>query len=300
MKRRTILGFLIFLIAIFGYERIRVAQTVLSSTLTAITDLKVEFQLRDINLHGGTLDFIQFPDLGIALDTTYISMRNIFSSNRQFTIRGESSNPLLTAPGESKEAFLGLHDVKFDFDIATSEKKTTVAVKNLTAKLLGGKTEIKPSTVVLDSPACSAIPLLVNHIGIPQILSLYQNENIEASGHVKGTIPLSVCGKKFRIEKSILTSEQGGNIKIKPPTKSGNPGIDFAFLALQDFDYSSLTAKLSMNEDGAMSIALKLSGTSNSLNNKTPIVVNLNLEENLWALLHSLQITQKIADNYSN
>lgn len=300
MKRRTIIGFFLILIPLFWSERVRVTHALLSAVLTSTTDFKAEFELRDIDLHGVTFKSIHFPNFGIVLDTSSIKVKNLFSSDRQFILSGESADPLRPAEDDSKGSILGLHSVKFNFEITTENEKTIIAVKSLTAKLLGGEIEVKPSSAVLDSPSCNALPILITHIEIPQILSLYQNENIEATGRLKGTIPMSVCGRKFRIDKSVLTSETGGNIKIKNTTKSGNPGIDFAFLALQDFDYSSLMATLSMMQDGAMNIALKLSGTSNSLNNKTPIVVNINLEENLWALLHSLQITQKIADNYSN
>ena len=92
----------------------------------------------------------------------------------------------------------------------------------------------------------------------------------------------------------------GGEIRLTPKFSgpTGQPGLDFALLALKDFRYTELGCDINYSENGDLLLGVRLNGRNPDIENGRPIIYNLNISENIPVLLESLrlqdQVTRKI------
>lgn len=161
---------------------------------------------------------------------------------------------------------------------------------------LGARFEFDSQNASPLSDNCSYLPLKITGLELEQVMALYPDSNIRATGTLSGLLPISYCQQGLTIHPAALKSDSGGSIKLPTTLRAGHESVDLAFQALQDFDYSELEATLAMEADGEMKIALKFSGVSNSLPKPVPIALNLNVEENLWKLLKSISASKEFTD----
>lgn len=192
-----------------------------------------------------------------------------------------------------------LQSVRAEGQLRSQPSGIDFELKTVHAAVFGGKVTSAKDALAKKKKNCWAFPLQVERIDIEKILKLYPTGQVNASGLLSGKLPFTYCAKDWLIDNAQLRSAGPGTIKLLSPTESGNEQVDFAFRALRDFEYSQLKATFSMHSDGKMEIALNLEGVSKSLNKNTPLVVNLNVEENLWALLESFKVVEKITEKIS-
>ena len=66
--------------------------------------------------------------------------------------------------------------------------------------------------------------------------------------------------------------------------------------ALEDFHYDLLSGQVNYDETGKLLMNLRLEGRNPDLEKGRPIHFNINLEEDIPALLASLQLSGKVSD----
>ena len=113
-----------------------------------------------------------------------------------------------------------------------------------------------------------------------------------------------------RISSSTTARSRRGH-RAAPWSTKGRPrrrwwprsGFGFAFKALEDFRYNTLDANVALAADGALTLAVRLRGANPAVEEGRAIAFNLNLNENLTALLESLRaadsITNQVEQRYS-
>lgn len=167
-------------------------------------------------------------------------------------------------------------------------------LKTANFEALGGRFSAKGSVIKFDSKQCHSITLLVSRLALEEITRLYGDSGVSAAGRLSGEIPLAICGPSVEVNRALLSAEGQGEIRIEAPQATGASQADFALSALRHFTYSKLEARLDVKRTGEAVAALKIEGVSHSLNKKTPIVVNLTVEENVFDLLDSLAVAKGV------
>jgi len=97
---------------------------------------------------------------------------------------------------------------------------------------------------------------------------------------------------------SLQAEAPGGRLQYQyqPVAGKKTSGMDLAFEALSDFRYQTLASTVELQPDGKVLLAVKLHGFNPKLQQGRPVHFNINVEEDLPALLTSLQLSGKISD----
>jgi hypothetical protein len=64
--------------------------------------------------------------------------------------------------------------------------------------------------------------------------------------------------------------------------------------AMQNFNFSVLNSTVNYDQDGKLILGLRLEGSSPDVRDGHPIVLNINLEEDIPALMTSLQLSGRV------
>lgn len=300
MKLLRVISLVFITLFALWYERVSLVQSLTSLLLARYTDLKATFTLQEISSTQARFSDIYFPKFELLLKEVVVRGEHLASSPRKAEITVQSID-FTSAPDTEQATPLQVTSLKSAFTLISEANKTTTEVHRLSAQALGGTFKMAPTKISFQSNACNVLSIVLSHIEVPKLMALYPNEKITATGTVRGKIPVTVCtGGQFHIDRATLTAEDKGTIQVDNPTQSGNPGVDFTFQALRDFYYETLQAELTMKESGDMIIALSMRGVSHSLEKETPIVLNVKVEENLWALINSIKITENIKNSFTD
>ena len=73
-----------------------------------------------------------------------------------------------------------------------------------------------------------------------------------------------------------------------------NSNMKLVFDALENFQYTVLSSTITYDTSGKLNLGLKLQGSNPNLQQGRAINLNVNLEEDLPALITSLQLTNKL------
>jgi len=129
------------------------------------------------------------------------------------------------------------------------------------------------------------------NIDIGQILSLSAYEGVAATGIISGTLPVTVSNLVPVVSSGALHAlSPGGTISYSDgPTATGNQSLDLVYQALQRYQYDVLQARIDYGSDGELVLAIQLEGISPLVGTGQRINLNLNITDNIPALLNSLQ-----------
>lgn len=186
-------------------------------------------------------------------------------------------------------------------DYAIDLEKRGVLVQGLSMAALGGEFVADPFAF---SAAAAANPIMLhaNSIQLQLIVDLAEFEDIEMSGAVSGTLPVTIKGNKMTIENGRLESEPpGGVIRYRAGDAAldavvPDSGLTIVTRALNNFEFDSLTADVNYTEAGDLKLQMRLSGINPDMDATQPIILNLGVENNVPQLLRSLQAIRSIED----
>jgi hypothetical protein len=172
-----------------------------------------------------------------------------------------------------------------------------IPVTAATASLLGGKASA--TAFVYDQDKGSAVfDLLVDKVSIAEVLAL-EGDDVAATGTLSGKLPVSIAGNQASITDGRLSAAApGGFIRASSAlaSLSGQPGLDFALAALQDFNYSELTTIINYSPNGDLALGIGLKGHNPAVEGGRPIHYNLNISENVPVLLESLRVQDQVTE----
>ncbi|WP_437880177.1 intermembrane phospholipid transport protein YdbH family protein [Pseudomonas sp. LRF_L74] len=165
--------------------------------------------------------------------------------------------------------------------------------------LFGGEVWLAPGEVDLSRPA-QRLPLQIKGLQLAEVLRVYPAEGLAGTGTIDGQLPLLVDASGVRVEQGRVAAQAPGVLqfrseKIKALGRS-NPGMKLVSDALDDFHYEVLDSAVSYDQNGKLTLGLRLQGRNPDLEKGRPINLNVNLEEDVPALLTSLQLTDKVSE----
>ncbi|MDO6823549.1 YdbH domain-containing protein [Marinobacter sp. 1_MG-2023] len=177
----------------------------------------------------------------------------------------------------------------------------TLVLAQANTNALDGKVRIQPGRWNL-AQAPVTIPVELTELSLAYLLQLYPTEGLAGTGILSGTVPvLFDPATGIRVESGrIAALEPGGRLQLTAERlkalASQNDSMKLVAQALEDFRYSVLDSGIDYDENGTLVLALHLKGNSPNVGEGQPVVLNINLEENIPALLRSLQLSGKVND----
>ncbi|PFG07880.1 intermembrane phospholipid transport protein YdbH family protein [Marinobacter sp. LV10MA510-1] len=169
------------------------------------------------------------------------------------------------------------------------------------AGALGGQLSIAPGSWNF-AAAPVTVPLELDRLSLAQLLLVYPAEGLAGTGILSGTIPLLVDpATGVRVKSGRLGAlEPGGQLQLSAERLRAlgqkNQTMELVSKALENFRYSALSSDIDYDENGTLMLGLHLKGNSPEVGDGRAVVLNINLEENVPALLTSLQLSGRVTD----
>lgn len=166
--------------------------------------------------------------------------------------------------------------------------------------MLGGQVRLLPTTLALAEPRQSVIVELTG-VELASLFEVYPAEGLSGLGTLDGRLPVSLEAGKILIDGGQLQArEPGGFLRYRSEKLEDlartNVGMRQVAAALDDFHYSVLSSDVAYDQDGLLVLGLQLQGRNPALEGGRPIHLNIRLEENVPALLASLQLSGKVSE----
>ena len=164
--------------------------------------------------------------------------------------------------------------------------------------ILGGSLSLEPATWALDR-ASQLLPLKLSGLDLQELFRVYPAEGLAGKGLIDGTLPLRLGGA-ISIEQGLIEARPpGGQLSFHSPhiraMGQANPGMKLVTDALEDFHYDLLNSSVEYDQSGTLRLGMRLHGQNPAIEKGRPIHFNINLEEDIPALLASLQLTDKVS-----
>ncbi len=145
----------------------------------------------------------------------------------------------------------------------------------------------------------ASLEVQLTDISLPEVLAL-EGGDVQGSGTLDGKLPITIDGENFMVVNGTIAARPpGGTLVYKGAAASSmvaQSGFGFAFKALEDFRYDTLDANVGLAADGALALAVRLRGANPAVEEGRAIAFNLNVNENLRALLESLRAAERITN----
>jgi len=204
-----------------------------------------------------------------------------------------------------------VENIDMRFALATHPKTQTpiVQIKKFAAELLGGRAHTEPFVLDLGREK-NALLVKLEQIGLNEIMKLEQQEGLQGSGMLDGQIPIEISSEGVVVTHGQMTARApGGVIRYEPTAEvaelaQSNPSVGMVVEALSNFQYQVLNVISDYKRGGDLALQVRLEGKNPDWQAGQPVHLNLNVEENIPALLRSLQlsgdITERMRKHYEN
>jgi len=199
------------------------------------------------------------------------------------------------------DAGVPIENIRLDYGFDTLE--ATLSLQDLRADIFRG---LVTSTGLIYERAAESNTMLIElqRIDLETVLSLAAYDAVSASGLVSGQLPVTLRGDKVSISAgNLFALAPGGAIRYQPDgpgevrISSGNASLDLVYQALSNYRYELLQSSVDYLEDGELILSVKLEGINPNMGaTGQRINLNLNISDNIPALLQSLQASRSITD----
>lgn len=174
-----------------------------------------------------------------------------------------------------------------------------VAVDNLKMTALGGTVRADPFSFHTAGER-NTLLLYAESLEMDELLTVREFEAIEVTGSISARLPVSIDGDAVTIANGTLTGEApGGVIRYlpgAPPDESDASSLAFVRKVLSNFEYESLSSVVDYTEGGDLKLQLRLEGRNPDMEETRPVVLNLDVENNVPQMLRSLRATRAVEE----
>lgn len=192
-------------------------------------------------------------------------------------------------------------DLRFALAPRANTRVPVVRFKSAGAELLGGRVRSEPFTLDF-AKATNRFVVQLEGIGLHDILELERQEGLQGTGVLDGELPVEITRAGIQVAQGKLSARApGGEIQYRPTERVGamvksSPNLKLVFDALSSFQYQKLEATARYQPDGNLGLQVRLEGNNPGWQQGQPVHLNLNVEENIPALLRSLQLGGEIGE----
>lgn len=184
---------------------------------------------------------------------------------------------------------------------ATQPGQGLLDIGRAEAGLLEGQLRLLPTRLDLSSDAWPLEVELVS-IDLGRLLAEHPSSDLTGSGKISGKIPLTLSRQGIQVHEGQLAAEApGGRLQYRSARAADiartSEGMKIITDALDDFHYTLLDSGVSYHEDGTLLLAVRLEGSNPAVEAGRAINFNITLEEDLPAMIASLQLGNQLGDD---
>ena len=188
----------------------------------------------------------------------------------------------------------------------TANVDPRIIIRKLEADIFNGKISLLEESIISLTDFESNTELVITDWELEKILNLYPNQGISGTGKISGELPVNFSAKSFTVNKGKLYSlKPGGTISVKAEKNSTldpryNKNISTMLRLLKNFQYEDLEIGTNLNEKGDLILNLVISGSNFEELKGQPIILNVNIEQNLLDLIESMTIASQTVEKVHN
>ncbi|SDS88399.1 Dicarboxylate transport [Halopseudomonas litoralis] len=165
--------------------------------------------------------------------------------------------------------------------------------------VLDGRVLLEPARVDMGQ-ARQTLVAVVEGVELARLFEVYPAEGLSGQGTLDGRFPISLANGKLQIDDGRLQAREPGVLRYQAQQlrdlAATNPGMEQLALALDNFHYQVLASDLSYDEQGVLVLGLRLEGSNPAFQQGRPVHLNIRLEEDIPALLTSLQLSGQVSE----
>ena len=180
---------------------------------------------------------------------------------------------------------------------------SAVTVRDIRWNMFGGEVTSQGLKAVLAVPPYT-VPLTLRSLDLQKVLSVEQQKGLQGTGVLDGTLPVTISSTGVSVKYATLTARPPGGViryvasgEATNAVTQSNAGMAFVLQALNNFHYTVLQVGVDYAEDGTLHLRTRLEGRNPDAKKSPPVHFNLTVQENIPALLKSLQLVQGIEDS---
>ncbi|MGN5580540.1 YdbH domain-containing protein [Stutzerimonas sp. Brlt_13] len=167
-------------------------------------------------------------------------------------------------------------------------------------RILGGRFWLPAGTLDLAAPQ-QRLSARLEGVQLGDVLAAYPTEGLNGSGLIDGSFDVQRSAAGLSVQDGKLAARvPGGVLRFRSPKiealGQANPAMKIVTEALHNFHYDLLTSDVRYDERGKLNLGLRLNGRNPALEGGRPINFSINLEEDIPALLTSLQLSDRVSE----
>lgn len=232
------------------------------------------------------------------------NLNNVQAAGINGVIRFSKFMPITTEPDQviyigALNAGVPLSDGLIKF--TAGPEKNRLHISTLRWNFAGGVLLADPFDIDLANPEME-IMLQAQTLDLKQLFELAALDGLQATGLVKGSLPLALKEGRLSVHNGWLVAQDQGTIRYTPEnppaflSQPGNPGMDTLKGALQNFHFNELSLKIDGAAGGQQKVTLQAKGNNPDFQGGFPVNINLNLEGALDSILRQNLSNYKMPD----
>ena len=136
---------------------------------------------------------------------------------------------------------------------------------------------------------------------LDRLFTLYPADGLSGTGIIDGQLPLRIGTGGIEIEQGQLAARApGGRLQFDSERiramANSNPTMQLVTQSLEDFHFTTLSSQVSYDQQGTLSLTMRLEGLNPAIEQGRPTHFNINLQEDIPGLLASLQLTDNVSE----
>ncbi|RUO77538.1 YdbH domain-containing protein [Idiomarina seosinensis] len=146
-----------------------------------------------------------------------------------------------------------------------------------------------------------SVPVVFERLSLGELMRQYPSNKISIDGEISGTLPVTWDSKQLTLNRGYFDAlAPGGHLQVDSSAlvsmAGSNPSLKTLAGVLSNFYYQDLSSVIDYDEQGKLTLAISLKGSNPAVENGRPVELNINLEEDLPALIKGLQLTNSLND----
>lgn len=169
-----------------------------------------------------------------------------------------------------------------------------------TSGLLQGQVSANQQSLKLNQEQTLLVD--IKGLEIQEMLRIYPADGLAGQGIIDGKLPLAINVEKmqFSVDDGKLGAREQGYLKFTNERINqmgrANPAMQLVSDALSNFQYQVLKSDVTYGTNGKLKLNLELKGSNPKIENGRPIHFAISLEEDIPALLASLQLSNQVSE----
>ena len=271
-------------------------QVVISkATINGHADVNFDWNDNRWQLDNGHVDIQQSDWVADTLSAVDSSLNFQFNANNE---QLHVNNAQLYIGSVQQGFTLGPVTAEFGAQIPfDNPKQSTLNLTSHSIKGLGGSIGIPNQSYSMANKF--ALPVVFEEISLGELMRQYPSNKVAIDGNVSGTIPVHWDSNQFTVDRGYLNAlAPGGHLQVDSSAlvsvAGNNPSLQTLAGVLSNFYYQQLSTVIDYDKNGKLTLAVKLKGSNPEVENGRPVELNVNLEEDLPALMKGLTLSNSL------